>query len=358
MKKIMTFIVIIFLVSSQVSANTTESYKLPDILTGTTDFSFPDIQANKEVSDTLLPQNVFSHIISYFKKSVSEIPSVFASLITVIFISAVTGIFTKKSSIGKFAGYISLFTVMLLCFKLLLPLINTVSQYLEKYIAFMTSMISTMSVLLTSSGNTSAALTTSSSAAFAVGVTQILSVNLVLPLVKTVIALSVITALTSTLDLSGVINSIRSVCTWGLGALFAIFGGVHTVAVNISSKADSLAVRGLRFSAARLIPVAGNMISESLRTVVSGINIIKSTAGGIGIAYIIYSLVPTICAVIVVKLIILAGIFTDKLVGNKLHISFLEGINSALNILLGICIFTAVSGIIIFAVFMNTVTSV
>lgn len=356
MKRIMTYIIILFLLVNPVFA---EDYvKIPEIFIGTSDFSYPDIVANKEVSDALLPQNIFSYIFSNFKHSLSEIPDIFVSLIAVIFISSVTAIFTKKSSIGKFSGYISLFTVILLSFKMLLPLLSTISQYLEKYIAFMTSMISTASILLTSSGNAGAALTTSTSAGFAVGVTQILSANLVLPLVKTVIALSVITSLTSSLDLSGIINFIRSTCTWGLGALFAVFGGVHTVAVNISLKADSLALRGIRFSAARLIPVAGNMISESLRTVVSGANIIKSTAGGIGIGYIIYSLVPTICAVVCVKIIILAGIFADKLVGTKMHTSFLEGINSALNILLGICIFSAVSGIIIFAVFMNTVISV
>ena len=356
MKKTMMFIIILFLLSNTAFAN--DNVKIPEILTGTSDFSYPDIDANNEVADALLPQNIISYIISNFQKSLNEIPNIFVSVIVVIFISAVTGIFTKKSSIGKFSGYISLFTVILLSLKMLLPLLSTISQYLDKYIAFMTSMISTTSILLTSSGNAGAAITTSASAGFAVGVTQILSANIVLPLVKTVIALSVITSLTSSLDLSGIINFIRSTCMWGLGALFAIFGGVHTVAVNISSKADSLALRGIRFSAARLIPVAGNMISESIKTVVSGTNIIKSTAGGIGIGYIIYSLVPTICAVVCVKFIILAGIFTDKLVGTKMHISFLDGINSALNILLGICIFSAVCGIIIFAVFMNTVTSV
>ena len=304
-----------------------------------------------------MPGNIFTYFFSSLKKSINDIPATLSALLVIIFLSSITGIFIKNSSLSKIPEYCSLFTVMLLCFNMLHPLINTVSTYLESYISFMTSMISTLTVILSSSGNTSSALTTSSSAAFAIGITQVCSLNLVLPLAKTVICLSVISALSQMLDLSGIINFIRSTCAWGLGALFAVFGGVHTAAVHISSSADSLVLRSVRFSAARLIPVAGNMISESMNTVASGIKIIKTTAGGIGIAYILYSLIPVIASILVVKLIILISIFADKLIGKKIHTQFLEGVNASINILMGICIFTSVSGIIIFAVFMNTVVT-
>jgi hypothetical protein len=172
------------------------------------------------------------------------------------------------------------------------------------------------------------------------------------------VAISAVSALSSSIDLSGVINFVKSFCTWGLGVLFAVFGGVHSVAVKISSGADTLAVRGIRFTAARLIPVAGNMLSESLGTVVSGINVIKGASGGLGIAFILYSLIPAVCAVFNVKLIILSAAFCSKLMGQRKHTGFLEGINSALNILLAVCLFSSVSGILIFAVFINTTAAI
>lgn len=353
MKKVVILIIIVLLLFIPVTANN----DIPEVLTKEHNFSTPNIDTNSKVTDSLMPENIFKYFFSSLKKSILEIPVTLSTLIVIIFLSSVTGIFVKSTSLSKIPEYCSVFAVILLCFNLLEPLINTVSIYLENYISFMTSMISTLTVILSSSGNASTALTTSSSAAFAIGITQVCSLNLILPLAKTLICLSVISTLSQTLDLSGIINFIRSTCAWGLGALFAVFGGVHTAAVHISSSADSLVLRSIRFSAARLIPVAGNMISESMRTVASGIKIIKTTAGGIGIAYILYSLIPVITAILAVKMIILVSIFADKLIGKKLYTQFLEGVNASINILMGICIFSSVSGIIIFAVFMNTVTS-
>lgn len=109
-----------------------------------------------------------------------------------------------------------------------------------------------------------------SSSAFTVGLMQILSSGVILPCAKLVLALGVLSSLSKTLDLSGVINFIRNFCTWGLGVLFAVFGGVHAAAIRISAGADSAAFRGIRFTAARLVPIAGNhakrMLSDSRRS--------------------------------------------------------------------------------------------
>ena len=100
------------------------------------------------------------------------------------------------------------------------------------------------------------------------------------------------------------------------------------------------------------------MVSESLKSVIAGINMIKSVTGGFGIAYVLYTVIPPLCSVLIVKFIILACSFLAKLVGEKKHAAFLDGVGGALNVLLACVIFASVSGILIFAVFISTAINV
>lgn len=316
----------------------------------TADFEGTDVSLR-----ALMPQNIFSFAVNTVKKSLVGSGSALFSLIAVIAVSAVVEIFSQNlGGASRLLTYAALLSDIGICMSAANPLILSVSDFVGKLSSFMTSMTGTMTVLLYSSGNASAAAASSASAAFIADCAHLCAVRVILPSVKIAVALCAVNSLSSAVDLGGIINFIRSFCTWGLGVIFAVFGGVHSAAVKVTSSTDSIAVRGIRFSAARLVPIAGNMISESLNTVIAGMNVIKTTAGGLGIAYVIYTAIPVLLSVLAVKLTIMCGIFCARLFGVRSHMYFLESISSSLNILTAVCVFTSAAEIIIFAVFMNT----
>lgn len=334
---------------------------LPEILTE--DFDISDssklIENGNAAIEALSPSSVTSYSLSLIKGILTGYYRPLLIMTAIIFVSSVIGVFRDNlSSGGDLLEYSALACTIIAAFTLVRPLISAVSTFISRYVAFMTSMIGTMALLLSSSGGAVSALTTSSASAYAIGVTQIFSSGVIVPCVKIIVALSAIGALSKNVDLSGITSFIKSFCTWGIGVLFAVFGGLHSVTVKIASSADSLAMRSIRFTSAKLIPVAGNMVSESLKSVIAGINMIKSVTGGFGIAYVLYTVIPPLCSVLIVKFIILACSFLAKLVGEKKHAAFLDGVGGALNVLLACVIFASVSGILIFAVFISTAINV
>jgi len=102
------------------------------------------------------------------------------------------------------------------------------------------------------------------------------------------------------------------------------------------------------------VPVAGTMISESVKTVLAGMNMIKSASGAIGIAYIIYTCIPCVFLVLALKFAVLCAMQVSKIFSTTRHTYFLDGLNSSLTLILSVCIFASFGGIIILAVFMNT----
>lgn len=308
---------------------------------------------------SLMPQNILSFAVEVFKDAFLGKGSFVFTLIAITVLSSVIEMFSSNlGGSSRVLSYALLLTNISACLAITTPLIETVSEFFERFSAFMTAMSGTVTVIAVSSGGTASATVSSASATFIASTAQVCAVHIILPCIRTVVALCAINALSGTVDLGGIISFIKSFCTWGLGVIFAVFGGVHSVAVAVSSSADSLAVRGIRFSAARLIPIAGNMISESMKTVLAGMNVIRTTAGGLGIAYVIYTVLPVLASVLSVKLAISCGAFCSRLFGAKAHTAFLESIGSAINILTAICLFVSAIGIIIFAVFIRSGISV
>lgn len=359
MKMITKAIIIFFLLFTiPISASEIkdELYKASDLLSDSIYTS--DASSVNEAADTassaLKPQNIFLYMTESIKEVISAGNSNLIMMLAVIILCAVTETFGRNlGSCSEITDYVSLLSLMLICFEMFTPLIASVSEYLEKHSAFMLSLTGTSSTLLAASGASGTAAASSVSSAFIISFTQICSVNVILPCVKIIIVLSCVSAISKSLDLSGIINFLKSFCTYGTGLLFAVFLAVHSLALNITSSSDSLAFRSLRFTFARLVPVAGGMISESIRTVLSGMNMIKSAAGGIGTAYIIYTLIPAVFSVLAVKFTVIAALIVSKTFGTKRHTAFLDGINNACTLLFAICIFAAFAGIIILAVFMN-----
>ena len=145
---------------------------------------------------------------------------------------------------------------------------------------------------------------------------------------------------------------------WGAGLIMTLFCGILSIQTHISCGADTLALKGVKFTAARLIPVAGGMISESLKTVLAGVSFIRGISGAAGIAFILYSVIPPIAAVLVLKLICIIGSMCAKIMGISPQCSYLEALHGTLNLLFAVLMCCAASFIIMLAIFMKTAVSV
>ena len=245
-------------------------------------------------------------------------------------------------------------SAVLLTLDVIKPIYTSIVNYVSSYSTFLTAMSGAM-VLSESFTRPVSSAAGAASCAFIVSLIQQLSVNIIIPLSKIVLSLSVLSSIMPENRLSGITNFIKSFCIWFLGVIFALFSGIQSAIIKISAANDSLIFRGLRFSAAKLVPVAGNMLSESIKTVSASVALINNVCGGFGIAYLIYVSIPVFVSVFIVKFSVLALLLVSKTANLSKHASFFDGVNSAINIILAIVLFSAVCGIIIFSAFISGV---
>ncbi len=351
-KKIILFLTLLLLLSTACRCA-----EVPEILSSGLEISDADsaLSSNGLIIDALGAQNIFSYLYENLKSGFYEIRRTLYVIFAILFISAIISVFEKNLSSGaEFLGFASMLSVVILTLAVIKPIYTSILNYVYSYSDFMSAMSGAL-LLTESFAKPVSSAAASASCAFIVSLIEQLSVNVVVPLSKAVLALSVLSSFVPENRLSGVNNFIKSFCLWFLGVIFALFSGIQSALIKISSSNDSLIFRGLRFSASKLVPVAGNMLSESIKTAGNAIILINNVCGGFGIAYLVYTSIPVFVSVFVVKFSVLSLLLVSKTAGLSKHSAFFDGINSAINIILSVVLFSTICGILIFSAFISNV---
>lgn len=317
------------------------------------------IEKQKEVLSALDLSNIRDLIFSCIKDSSQSLIKAFGCVIAVIFISSVFAIL--KESFSSFSQLFDTVGMLFLILFTLIPICNSIDaieENIRRLCAFMLSFIPSMTAIYVSGGNTTTAVSSSITCTATVGALQLIGSKVIIPFVKLGVSLSAVNGICRKADLSGVTGFLRSAGLWITGLSLTIFTGLLSVQTLISNSTDTLALRGIRFSAAKLIPVAGGMVSESLKTVLSGVSLVRNVAGGAGIAFIIYTVIPPVVSVLILKLFCILSSMCAKLSGLSEQSGYLDGLNSALNLLLAIVLSCCSAFIIILAIFMKTAVNI
>ena len=92
-------------------------------------------------------------------------------------------------------------------------------------------------------------------------------------------ALGITSAVSSGINLSGIIKMISKFTKWILGFVMTLFSAFLTIKQIIASGLDSVSDRAVKFSLTSFVPVAGAALSEAYKSVESSVGLLKSGVG-------------------------------------------------------------------------------
>lgn len=285
-------------------------------------------------------------------KTVSKSFFICISILTVGTVFSAIG--TSFSSSEDIFSFISSSLITLSVFSPVAACFEKAGEYIEAICAFMISFIPTGAILQSASGTPlSSALLASSGPIWVTGL-QTVSVLIVLPMAKASFSLVTVNQFCKKTNLTSLYDLLKSWSLWILGMSFTIFTGIMTIQNFLQGAADTLTLKGLKYSAARLIPIAGGLVSESMKSVIASIGYIKSISGISGIVFIIYTLVPPLIFILVTKFSLsLLSAFSGATNQNTAR-TYLTNASGILNILLALLISLCLAFIILLAVFIKS----
>lgn len=263
----------------------------------------------------------------------------------------------------NFSAYAGIFHVtstlfLIVCsFSIIDGCFTTVESAISALCSYMAAFVPVSATLLSAGGNPITAGSGAVINTFFISAVQIISASLILPCVKSICCIFAVNTLCNKTNLSGITSFFKSSCIWIIGLSFTVFSGILSLRALLASGADNLALKGLKFSAARLIPIAGGMISESLKTVVATVGYIKSVTGIGGVVFIIYTVAIPLCAVITSKLCLFLLSAVAKSANLEKSASLFDGLQGCLNILSALLLGVSVSFIISIGLFIKITVS-
>lgn len=346
-KAAFTFLLLSVFLSLTAKANTMSFTEIGDI----SDYAN---ELFKELDASAFINLLLSGIPEYLK----EVSISFGISLAVVIISALFSTIKDSLSVGdNIFDIISSSLIILSSVSPITMCFLKVQEHLSQMCAYMMSFVPIGSALHASSGNTITAAATSSSLILSITVLEMISISVILPCIKMIYAINGANTICNKINLNGITSLIKSFCLWGIGLCFTIFTGIVSLKSILGTGADNLAMKSLKYSASKFIPIAGGMISESMKTVISSIGLLKNVTGIAGIIFIIYTVIPPLCAILAAKLYF-GFLSAFSKTTNQRCSSYYDEISSCTNILAALLLGCSVSFIIMFAFFIKSTVSV
>ena len=173
-----------------------------------------------------------------------------------------------------------------------LELVNSFAEDVERCRVFLAQFVPVMGSILAVSGQSgTAAVYTTVFFGVIMAVSQTLAA-VVSPLIRAFLAVSVTRGMCGSLQLDGILSLLRRAVHWIMGLTATLFGAYLGFQSLLANAADSLAMKAGRFVIAGGIPIVGGAVSDALGTVYTGLRLVKSAAGAVGIAALLLLFLP------------------------------------------------------------------
>lgn len=360
MKKLITFLLLLFLLPQRVQAAEADESALAAVesAAGVGDISEPD---GYDKTTDGGKKDLLSSSLTVIQNTLTDVfgdvaGTLFLLLATVLLaalLHAVRGLSASK----VLESAVELLLVLALSgilYSALKTLFEMTRQAFLNLSVFLTSFLPVTASLYTMTGNTAtAAAGTSMMLLFNTAVVA-LAERFLFPLLQVCFALSLVSAVPNGVSLQSIITLVKNTVTTLLAFAFTMFSAVLYFQTAITASADNLAYRSIRFASGVFIPVIGSVIGDASRTVNASIATVKSTVGYVGVAALAILLLPPIITAILYKFVVLLAAMAARILGCDRESRLLYDISSLLSVLMSTVIGVSAVFLISVAIFIKT----
>ena len=212
----------------------------------------------------------------------------------------------------------------------IITVINSGIDIIKTASDFMLAYIPVMLVVMTASGKAVSGASYYTLMMFAgQAVTQISSA-FIAPFLKLFLGLSISSAVSPNINLSGLVRFISKLIKWSLGFIMCLFTGVLTLRQIVSSGLDSVGTRAVKFTLSSLVPVVGSALSEAYKTVQSSVGLLRSGVGVFALIAVMAVFMPVIIRCLWWLLILWVSRSAGELMGLKEPCFLLESVSGVI----------------------------
>ena len=319
------FLIFAFSFSVGAQDEASEAEKMPDAYADMLNFLSPELKDG-------LPQELFSDKIDDVAKGANELSSpayllsraakmltaniqelffTFAILCAVILASAILrGLGDMASApISSIFSFTSSIAVCITIFSVLYGPLSAVSAYLKTLGVLMGAVLPLMSALYLMGGNVAQAAINNTAMAAFLRISEGIIGRSVIPFSSVCMALSAASSASafSGVALTPIGNVIKRTYTTLISLVAFFMSAALAVQSTLASRADTLAMKGVKFISSNMIPIVGAAVGEGIRTASASVSYIRGAVGTVALITLLLSFFSVFSHLLVLRFFLNLG---------------------------------------------------
>ncbi len=240
-----------------------------------------------------------------------------------------------------------------LIFTRLGEVISSVRGGLEELCGFFSGLIPIMTGILASGGCVNSAASQAIGMNLTLGTVSFLSESLLVPLVYSMLALS----LASGLDGGAVASTakwMRNTFNWLLGIMGAVVIGALSLQSVVSGAKDGAYLRAAKYAASGMIPVVGSTVSTALSTLAGGLAYVKGAVGASAVVALLSMLLTPLVLLLLYRAAISMAVLVVEAVGSHGGVRTFSAFRSAFDALISVYALVCVVSVAELVIFLKS----
>lgn len=264
---------------------------------------------SKETADAVMEMSSFSYLIKTLLKLIgAEVGScvkVLATVCGLLLIAAIcNAVKTAFASdgIGRAFSFCTTLVITLALLGQSYFCLEEVTQYFSDLNSITASLLPLNGTLYAMGGNTATAVASTAGLSVYITVLEEVVGKSILPFCGICMAFALMGAMDSSLRTGGLLSTVKKNYTTALAFLMMLLLAMLAAQNTLGARADSLAMRSVRFAATNWIPVVGGSVAEVFRTISAGVGYLRGTVGICGVLLVLLLLLPTLVKLFLLRL--------------------------------------------------------
>ena len=306
-------------------------------------------------------RNIFAVLSDILKKEAMSSLLLFARLCGLLILSAVFNALMRSVSVDSLSGAVS-FCATTAIFSSMIYMqrehLEAVGLFFDRLTALMTVMVPITGTVWAMGGNVGTASVGTSALYVFINACEGMCAKSVVPICCTFTALALCNTLAPEMGLRGLSGALRKIYTFFLGMIMTVLIASLSAQTTLTAAADSTAARAARLVSVNIIPVVGGSVGDTLRTVATGVQYLKSVVGTFGIALVVLLLLPVLISLIMTRLAFLLSSGVADMLGCATEGKLLNELGGVYAIMIAVVSMSSVMFIFALTIFSKTVVAV
>lgn len=273
-------------------------------------------------------------LMSALKSPIRLLFFLLAALIGIRLLSSFTG----DGNLSNIYSTVAVVVVAVLILQPVMSLIERMILLTEQVANFVYGFVPVFTGVVISSGQVASGTAYS---AIIIGAAQLFSIlisSTLMPFICAYLSFGIVGVLQPTMNLSSLQSTIKNGVSFMLALLTTIFVGLFSLQNIVGHAADAQALRAAKLVFSSAIPIVGSAISDAVGSIAGCLQVLKATAGTVGIGGLILIFAPTLIEAGALKLTLTLATIASDVTGSTAASKVLKTLSSALTMLIAVLI--------------------